>query len=69
VKTTVGVTRYARPCEVCGHPEEGRVTAALLARLGVRDAAGMVSGLGRYEVRLHERECLPRMLEGEGTHS
>lgn len=48
-----------RLCKVCTHPEEARITAALLARLGLGEIARDYPGIGPYALKVHERRCLP----------
>jgi hypothetical protein len=58
----VGVVTRSGRCKVCSHPQRERIEAALLARWGVGNLAAEYPGIGKYSLRKHEQECLPRML-------
>jgi hypothetical protein len=65
----VRVTRYSRSCKVCelAKLDRERIEAALLARLGSGELTAEYPGLGKYHIRQHEKECLPRLLKGRRT--
>jgi hypothetical protein len=57
-RSMVGVVGYARECKVCRHPEESRITAALLARQGTFALTKRHDGLQLRDIRQHSAECL-----------
>lgn len=71
MSSAAGSATAARPrvCKVCSHPQEGRITAALLARLGLKDISRHYPGIGSYSLKEHERGCLARVLRGGGVRT
>lgn len=59
----------SKVCKVCSHPQAGRITAALLARLGLKDISRDYPGIGSHALKEHERGCLTRTLRGGGVRT